>query len=97
MSVKNYEDLPEQVADALLARLADDDDFRALFSADPRAALAELGYAPALSNADTGIWESLTVNQLADKATFQTSLAQLRSDVLAARVVADPITLDQSR
>lgn len=97
MSEKSYEDLPEPVADALLARLAEDDAFRSLFSADPRAALAELGYEPALSNANTGIWESLTVNQLAEKETFSTSLAQLRQDVLAAKVVADPVTLDQSR
>ena len=94
---KRYEDLPEPVADALLGRLAVDDSFRDLFSADPRAALVELGYQPAISDASTGIWESLTVNQLASKETFSTSLAQLRSDVLAARVVADPISLDQGR
>lgn len=97
MHDKPYEDLPESIADALLARLADDDAFRSLFASNPRAALAELGYGPALGNDQRGIWESLVVNQLADKSVFVTALAGLRQDVLNARAAADPVTLDQAR
>ncbi len=97
MTDKPYEDLPEPIADALLSRLATDDAFRAQFASDPRAALAALGYAPALGSDTRGIWESLAVNQLADKAQFASALEDLRRDVLNARSAADPVTLDQAR
>jgi putative modified peptide len=98
MTAKPYDELPESVADQLLAKLSTDDDFRALFSSDPRAALAQLGFGPA-SDADVqrGIWESLTVNQLADKQAIAGALASFRADVLSARAAADPISLDQAR
>lgn len=34
------------IADTLLRRLSSDDDFRALFAADPRSALVEIGHEP---------------------------------------------------
>jgi len=52
--------LPPEIADALLARLERDDDFRATFKRSPREALAQLGYGPALESART---ESLDVEQ----------------------------------
>lgn len=98
MSDKPYDELPESVADQLLARLSTDDTFRTLFSSDPRAALAELGFDLASdASVQRGIWESLKVNQLADKQAIAGALASFRADVLSARAAADPISLDQAR
>jgi putative modified peptide len=98
MSNKDYEDLPAAMADRLLDALGSDDAFRAAFVADPRGALASLGYAPAADSlVASGIWESLKVERLAEKSAFRDARAQLRNDVLNARVVADPVSLDQAR
>ena len=92
---KCYDELPADQAEALLKRLSTDDAFRDLFSKDPRAALAQIGHAPAAdSKVGTGIWESLKVTQLADKETIAKSLAELQQDVTQARAVAHPVALD---
>lgn len=92
---KCYDELPADQAEALLKRLSTDDDFRDLFTKDPRAALAEIGHGPAAdSKAGTGIWESLQVKQLADKETMAKSYQQLHQDVTQAKAVAHPVALD---
>lgn len=94
---KKYDELPGDQAAALLKKLGSDDAFRDLFSKDPRQALAQIGHAPAAdAKATTGIWESLKVNKLADKATIEKSYAQIHRDLTQAKSTASPISLDLS-
>jgi putative modified peptide len=94
---KNYDELPGDQAAALLKKLGSDDGFRDLFATDPRQALAQIGHAPAAdANVTSGIWESLKVSKLADKATIEKSYAQLHRDLTQAKSTATPISLDLS-
>jgi len=87
--------LSEQVADALLDKLADDDDFRELFTTSPREALARLGHAKAGSSKDddAGIWTCMQVTQLAPKQAFKNSRDELRRQLLTQTAAHNPINL----
>jgi putative modified peptide len=87
--------LPEAIADSLLAKLGHDDEFRALFSRDARMALASLGFAeandPSLSR---GIWMCMTVNELASKETIRAGAAEMKAGLRAQRGVFTPFVLE---
>lgn len=87
--------LSEQVADALLDKLAEDDSFRALFKRSPREALAQLGHGEAAKSVDTdsGIWTCMTVSELAPKDTFMQSRDALRKELLTKTAAHNPINL----
>jgi putative modified peptide len=70
--------LPPPIVDSLLDRLGNDDAFRDQFRADPRSALASLGFAPAADAGVTqGIWACMAVQELASKQAIQASREQL--------------------
>lgn len=87
--------LPESIALQLLDRLGNDDAFRAVFAADARQALAQLGFAPA---ADTtvaeGIWKCLQVSDLASKQAVLASRDVLLRQFTAERSALNPISLE---
>jgi putative modified peptide len=86
--------LPEPIVDSLLAKLGHDDDFRAAFQADARAALASLGFAPAAdAGIREGIWVCLSVSELASKEAIRASHDALRRQLGAARASYNPIGL----
>ena len=63
--------LPESIADRLLDLLGHDDAYRAMFLANPRLALASIGFEPAAdASVDEGLWICFGVTTLAPKATF---------------------------
>jgi putative modified peptide len=83
-----------KVVDVLLDKLSGDDDFRARFKADPRAALASLGdddarNAPADAS---GAWACLAVTELASKDAIAASRAELTRQ-LSAEVMFTPFKL----
>jgi len=85
----------DETAIALLDKLSVDDAFRELFSNDPRAALASLGYAPAQDHTQAnGIWDCWMVGQLASKEVIRASRDQLLRQVTSAKAGAHPITLE---
>lgn len=70
------------VADRLLSRLAEDDDFRQLFVSDPQAALREVGHpdaAAALAGASC-----MKVQRLASKEEIQACQEALQRDLTSA-------------
>ena len=74
------------IAIGLLDKLGSDDDFRAVFSADPRQALVQLGFAPAAdASIREGLWKCFQVNELASKEILQCShgilLRQLYAEI----------------
>jgi putative modified peptide len=74
--------LPAAIIDRLLDRLGNDDDFRDLFVADTRAALASIGFEPAADASITkGLWFCLAVDQLASKEAIRGSHRALRSQL----------------
>lgn len=86
--------LPESIVDSLLDKLGHDDAFRTQFSADPRQALAGLGFAPAADDAiQQGIWMCLTVSELASKEAIQASCEALRHQLTIRKAVFSPIHL----
>jgi putative modified peptide len=86
--------LPEAIVDSLLDRLGSDDGFRHQFASDPRAALAQLGFAPASDpSVQRGIWNCLTVTELAPKESIQASRSAIREQLLASRAALSPIDL----
>jgi putative modified peptide len=86
--------LPEPLVDALLDKLGNDDAFRSLFAADARAALASLGFAPAGdASIERGIWNCLTVTELAGKDAIRATHALLRQQLVAQRAAQMPISL----
>jgi putative modified peptide len=90
--------LSEEVADRLLDRLATDDDFRATFQTDPRAALAAVGHAPAAdSRVASGAWSCLSVSSLASKEAIAASRDTIRRQLMQAQASAHPITLETQR
>jgi putative modified peptide len=63
--------LPLAIAEKLLDRLSSDDDFRALFLKNPRAALSFVGYAEAdMLDRRDGPWSCMACDNLPDKQTF---------------------------
>jgi putative modified peptide len=86
--------LPEAIADALLAKLGHDDDFRDHFIRDARSALASLGFGPAADGAvGQGIWLCLRVDQLASKESIRSAHGSLRRQLTAEKASYNPITL----
>ena len=85
--------LPESIAESLLYRLGHDDSFRECFVQDPRDALASLGFEPA-KNATIkhGIWNCLTVSELASKEAICGALDLLRIQLTKAATF-NPISL----
>jgi putative modified peptide len=87
--------LSEDTVDTLLDKLATDDDFRATFSKNPRAALASVGHKP---SADPGVaegaWTCLAVSQLASKEAIKASRDALRQQLLSAKSGHSPISLE---
>ena len=74
--------LPLAIADKLLDRLGSDDDFRALFLKNPRAALSFLGYAEADMLADRdGTWSCMNCDSLPDKKAFTESRDAFRKQL----------------
>jgi putative modified peptide len=90
--------LPPSVVDSLLDRLGNDDDFRDQFRADPRSALASLGFSPAADpSIKQGIWACMAVNELASKHAIRATRDQLREQ-LSRKVMFTPFFLEvQSR
>ena len=84
--------LSEKTIDALLDKLAGDDEFRGRFQANPRAATRSLG------TRDPAI-ESLPetpITGLADKAAFSKSRATVRQRLIDAKAPFEPISLEAS-
>lgn len=74
--------LPADVADRLLDRLSEDDDFRELFRRDPRAALAALGHADAADpSIQEGAWSCLHGEGLPDKQAIRNTRSALRAQM----------------
>ncbi len=87
--------LPESIALDLLDKLGNDDDFREVFAANPRQALAQLGFAPAGDVRVTqGIWKCLQVSELASKQAVLASRETLLRQFTAERAGHSPITLE---
>ena|SRR5688572_27455344 len=86
--------LPEPIVDALLDKLGHDDAFRTRFTADPRGALAALGFAPAAdASIQQGIWNCASVTQLASKEVIRAGRSTLRIQLLQQQAVYNPIGL----
>jgi putative modified peptide len=87
--------LSESLAVQLLDRLGNDDAFRTVFAADPRQALAQLGFAPAADlTVSEGIWKCLQVSELASKEAVLASRDALIRQVTAERSALNPISLE---
>ena len=85
--------LSEKTVDALLDKLASDDDFRARFQANPRAAARSLG------TNDEAV-ESLPgkpIAKLADKSAFGKSRTVVREQLINSRAPFEPISLEVPR
>ena len=86
--------LSASVVNALLDRLGNDDGFRDRFCADPRDALASLGFAPAADPSVTqGVWACMEVQQLASKEAIRAGRDQLTKQ-LVARALFTPFHLE---
>ena len=87
--------MPETIAVSLLERLGHDDAFRDAFAADPRAALADLGFAPAADpTIKAGLWRCLGVESLASKETIRASHVTILAQLTAERAAHSPIALE---
>jgi putative modified peptide len=87
--------LPEPVVDRLLDRLGNDDDFRRLFTADTRAALASIGFAPAADRSvQHGAWFCLAVESLASKEAIRAGRNQLRLQFTTNFIPLMPFALE---
>lgn len=82
--------LSEKTIDAVLDKLATDDDFRARFQKNPREATRSLG----IKDAGIDSLPEAPIASLADKKSFAASRDQIRTQLLQARVPFNPITLD---
>ena len=84
--------LSEKTIDALLDKLAGDDEFRGRFQANPRAAVRSL------DTRDPAV-ESLPdtpLAGLADKAAFSKSRTTVRQSLIDAKAPFEPISLEAS-
>lgn len=74
--------LPLPIAEKLLDRLSSDDDFRALFLKNPRAALSFVGYAEAdMLDRRDGPWSCMACDSLPDKKAFIESRDAFRKEL----------------
>lgn len=90
--------LADDTADRLLDLLSTDDDFRAKFQQDPRAALASIGHAPAADqNVVEGAWMCCKVASLASKEDIARARGQLRSMLVSSQMGYQPISLETAR
>jgi putative modified peptide len=86
--------LPAQIVDRLLDLLGHDDEFRNIFAANPREALAMLGYAAAADTSiGAGIWICLATERLATKAMICETRAALRRQLVENDTTFNPIGL----
>ena len=90
--------LPDDIVDALLDKLSSDDDFRNQFQADPKSALASLGFAPAAKAGanETGAWSCCQVSELASKESIRKSRQSLREQLTSGSAAYNPISLNAS-
>jgi putative modified peptide len=89
--------LSEAIVDSLLDKLGNDDEFRTLFQANPRQALASLGHQPASDKGiDAGAWTCMAAAPLASKSAIKASQAALRQQLLTQMAVYSPIHLQSS-
>jgi putative modified peptide len=87
--------LPDPIALDLLHKLGNDDGFREVFAADPRAALASLGFGPAADpSVETGIWKCLSVSILASKEAIRASHGDLFRQITTSMAAQTPIHLE---
>ena len=90
--------LSEKTIDALLDKLASDDEFRETFQKNPRKALAAVGHKPSGdSSVAQGAWTCLAVSRLADKETIRASRDKLREQLLSASAAQTPLHLEVKR
>lgn len=82
--------LSEDTVDALLDRLANDDDFRARFQRNPREATQSLG----TNDAAADVLPEAPIASLADKGTFHRARHAVRKQLLEAQGPFNPITLE---
>lgn len=82
--------LSEKTVDALLDKLSSDDDFRARFQANPRAATRSLGTG---DEAVDNLPET-PIARLDSKEAFSQSQGQVRKQLVESRSPFVPITLD---
>ena len=89
--------LPEPIIYTLLDKLAHDDDFRDIFSKQPRAALAQLGYGPAADMSQAaGIWDCWKVRSLASKESIVAARSALRAQFSSSSFAQLPFMLDST-
>jgi putative modified peptide len=91
--------LSEATVDTLLDKLSSDDDFRGLFQASPRRALASLGHDAAASakENDVGAWTCMTTAPLASKQEIAASRQLLRNQLLTSAASQSPHYLQSSK
>lgn len=90
--------LTDDTADRLLDKLSTDDEFRAKFQQDPRAALASIGHEPAADpNVVEGAWTCCNVDALASKEDIAKARGQLRSMLVSSQMGYQPIALESAR
>ena len=82
--------LAENTVDALLDRLSSDDDFRARFQRNPRAATQSLGTSDPAADA----LPEAPIPSLADKDKFKRARVAVRKQLLEAQGPFNPITLE---
>ncbi len=88
--------LSEELVDKLLDKLSSDDEFRAVFQKNPRIAMAYLGH-DAAANAgagDKGMWSCMSCEKLASADDIKKSRDVLRTQMLSAKSVHQPIALE---
>jgi putative modified peptide len=84
-----------ETIDALLDKLSTDDQFRALFQRNPRAAFASVGHAEAREGGATeGLWACCQTKELASKEQIRAARDQLRTQLLSEQASYHPITLE---
>ena len=91
--------LSEAVVDSLLEKLSSDEEFRTLFQASPRQALASLGHEAAANakEGDAGVWTCMAAaSPLASMEKIGKSRALLRNQFLSAQATYLPIHLQAS-
>jgi putative modified peptide len=89
--------LPESIVDRLLELLSQDDEYRSLFVANPRRALADIGFAPAANpTCEAGIWICLKTRRLASKAQIAATRGALRIQLRDPEQAMNPLGLGVS-
>jgi putative modified peptide len=81
-----------EFVDRLLDKLGSDDDFRARFQTDPRAAVESLGHKPAPEDARDLM--CLKCTELASPAQIKASRGELRKQLLSGQASHSPINLE---